>query len=313
MPSLTLQAPLDGWCAPLSEVPDAVFADGMIGDGMAIDPTSGTVLAPCDGEVITLPAGGHAVSIRAAPGVDVLVHVGIDSVKLNGRGFRAAGERRAARARGDPLIRFDLDVVARGSKSLMTPIVLATEGTARIRRRHAPGRIVAGEMLMDIDYAAAAAEFVPTVRAASDARRTASSPNLSGAGGRAAGARQVVRPVQVVRLVQLMRRCSGRPVRLVRLVPMRGAGAADAVACGRTARRREPHDFAGTQARPACAAGRAARKAGAGRGCAGHAERAQQERRCSQRHRHDGAGCGAWRRGDDQRPRRQRAGGSSKR
>src|ERR1700755_2689642 len=79
MPSLTLQAPLDGWCAPLSEVPDAVFADGMIGDGMAIDPTSGALLAPCEGEVVTLASGGHAVSVRAAPGVDVLVHLGIDS------------------------------------------------------------------------------------------------------------------------------------------------------------------------------------------------------------------------------------------
>jgi multiphosphoryl transfer protein len=154
MPSLTLQAPLDGWCAPLADVPDAVFADSMIGDGMAIDPTSGTVLAPCDGEVITLPAGGHAVSVRAVPGVDVLVHVGIDSVNLNGRGFESlvsVGQRVRA---GEPLIRFDLDVVARGSKSLMTPIVLAADGTTRIRRRHAPGRIVAGEMLMDIDYVA---------------------------------------------------------------------------------------------------------------------------------------------------------------
>lgn len=158
MPSLTLQAPIDGWCAPLSEVPDAVFADGMIGDGLAIDPTSGAVLAPCDGEVITLPAGGHAVSIRAAPGVEVLVHVGIDSVKLNGRGFEALVSVGQHVRAGDPLICFDLDAVARGSKSLMTPIVLATDTGARIRRRHAAGRIVAGEMLMDIDYVAPAAE-----------------------------------------------------------------------------------------------------------------------------------------------------------
>ena len=162
MPSLTLQAPLDGWCAPLAEVPDAVFAEGMIGDGMAIDPTSGAVLAPCDGEVVTLAAGGHAVSVRAAPGVDVLIHIGIDSVKLNGRGFEplvSVGQRVNA---GDVLIRFDLDVVARGSKSVMTPIVLAAEGGARIRRRHAPGRIIAGEMLMDIDYAAPSTNTVQT-------------------------------------------------------------------------------------------------------------------------------------------------------
>jgi phosphoenolpyruvate-protein phosphotransferase len=152
MPSLTLQAPLDGWCAPLSDVPDAVFAEGMIGVGMAIDPTCGAVLAPCDGEVVTLAAGGHAVSVRAAPGVDVLVHIGIDSVMLNGRGFEPlviVGQRVRA---GEVLIRFDLDVVARGAKSVMTPIVLTPEGGVRIRRRHAPGRIVAGEMLMDVDY-----------------------------------------------------------------------------------------------------------------------------------------------------------------
>ncbi|MEJ1966831.1 MAG: phosphoenolpyruvate--protein phosphotransferase [Gammaproteobacteria bacterium] len=153
MASLTLQAPLDGWCSPLSEVPDAVFAEGMIGDGMAIDPVSGVVVAPCDGEVIALPIGGHAVSVRAAPGVDVLIHVGIDSVKLNGRGFQplvSVGQRVRA---GEELIRFDLDIVARGSKSLMTPVVLASGGGWRIRRRHAPGRIRAGEMLLDIDYA----------------------------------------------------------------------------------------------------------------------------------------------------------------
>jgi phosphoenolpyruvate-protein phosphotransferase len=170
MPSLTLQAPLDGWCAPLSEVPDPVFAEGMIGDGMAIDPTSGAVLAPCDGEVVTLPAGGHAVSIRAAPGVDVLIHVGIDSVQLNGRGFEplvSIGQRVSA---GDVLIRFDLDIVARGAKSLMTPIVLAPEGSVRIRRRHAPGRIVAGEMLMDIDYGAGTADAANGVDAASATR-----------------------------------------------------------------------------------------------------------------------------------------------
>jgi multiphosphoryl transfer protein len=152
MASLTLQAPLDGWCAPLADVPDAVFAEGMVGDGMAIDPVSGVVHAPCDGEVIAVPAGGHAVSIRAEPGVEVLIHVGIDSVSLHGRGFEplvSVGQRVRA---GDELIRFDLDIVARGAKSLMTPVVLAAGGTWRIRRRHAPGRIRTGEMLLDIDF-----------------------------------------------------------------------------------------------------------------------------------------------------------------
>ena len=64
---LTIIAPLDGWCTALDEVPDAVFAERMLGDGLAIDPTIGIVLAPCAGVVIALPDSGHAVSIRICP------------------------------------------------------------------------------------------------------------------------------------------------------------------------------------------------------------------------------------------------------
>src|SRR5262249_48799515 len=150
-----LLAPLDGWCMPLSEVPDTVFAEGMIGDGVAIDPVSGSVIAPCDGEITTVPAGGHAVSIRSAQGVDVLVHVGIDSVHLSGRGFESlvrVGQRVRA---GEELIRFDLDVVARGAKSLVTPIVVTPAEGLRIVRRHAPGRVRAGDVLMEVEHVAA--------------------------------------------------------------------------------------------------------------------------------------------------------------
>jgi len=170
MPSLTVQAPLAGWCAPLAEVPDPVFAEGMIGDGLAIDPVSGIVLSPCDGEVVALPVGGHAVSVRAAPGVDVLVHVGIDSVRLGGRGFQplvCVGQRVGA---GEELMRFDLDVVARGAKSLVTPVLLIAAEGARIRRRHAPGRIRAGEMLLEVDYASVAAGGVAPLPVANASR-----------------------------------------------------------------------------------------------------------------------------------------------
>ena len=87
MPNLTLLAPLDGWCAPLSEVPDPVFSGLMLGDGIAIDPVSGVVKAPCDGEVTTVAVGGHAVGMRSGGGVEILIHVGIDTVHLEGRGF----------------------------------------------------------------------------------------------------------------------------------------------------------------------------------------------------------------------------------
>src|SRR5580658_5027672 len=89
MSILQILAPFDGWCDALDEVPDPVFAARMLGDGVAIDPTSASLMAPCSGEIITLPASAHAVSIRTADGIDVLIHVGIDTVQLAGRGFES--------------------------------------------------------------------------------------------------------------------------------------------------------------------------------------------------------------------------------
>src|SRR6202035_2215139 len=134
---------------PLDEVPDPVFAGRLLGDGLALDPTSGIVTAPCDGEIITLPASGHAVSIRSLNGVDVLVHIGIDTVQLGGRGFDPRVKPGARVKAGDELIRFDLDVVARGAKSLMTPIVVTSDG-ASFQNRRGAGLVKAGDLLFAV-------------------------------------------------------------------------------------------------------------------------------------------------------------------
>src|SRR6185312_12584664 len=147
-------------------VPDPVFAEGMIGDGVAIDPVSAVVIAPCDGEVTTVPAGGHAVSIRTPEGIDVLVHVGIDSVKLAGQGFQSlvrVGQRVWA---GAELIRFDLDVVARGAKSLVTPVVVTPMEGLHVVRKHGAGPIQAGDVLLELEYASDAT--APTARSPTD-------------------------------------------------------------------------------------------------------------------------------------------------
>jgi multiphosphoryl transfer protein len=149
MTALKIIAPFDGWCAPLDEVPDPVFAGRLLGDGLAIDPTSGIVTAPCDGEIVTLPASGHAVSIRGLRGVDVLIHIGIDTVQLGGRGFDPRVKPGARVKAGDELIRFDLNVVARGAKSLMTPIVVTSDG-AIFQDRRGPGLVRAGEILFAV-------------------------------------------------------------------------------------------------------------------------------------------------------------------
>jgi phosphoenolpyruvate-protein phosphotransferase len=150
MSVVAVLAPFDGWCAALEEVPDAVFAGRMLGDGVAIDPTSGIVLAPCAGEVVTLPASGHAFSIRTQEGAELLVHVGIDTVQLAGRGFDARVKMGQVVHAGQELIRFDLDMVARGAKSLLTPIVVAANDGLTIRNRRAPGVVKAGDSLFEI-------------------------------------------------------------------------------------------------------------------------------------------------------------------
>jgi len=145
---LVLLAPFPGWSLPLAEVPDEVFAQGLAGDGVAIDPIAGSLLAPCDAEILPMKDARHALTLRTAIGVDVLIHVGIDTVALHGEGFElrvAAGARVRA---GQELMRFDLDRLARRAPSLVSPIVLPAGGT--IVRRTTGRAISAGEPLMEI-------------------------------------------------------------------------------------------------------------------------------------------------------------------
>ena len=142
-PTLVLKAPLSGPVVPIDRVPDPVFAHRLLGDGVAVDPVSSLLLAPCDGVVVTIHPSGHAVALAADAGVEVLLHVGLDTVALGGRGFvpRVAQGRRVVA--GEPLLAFDADLVARSARSLVTPVVV----TSRERvtsMRFAAGFVTAG-------------------------------------------------------------------------------------------------------------------------------------------------------------------------
>jgi len=152
----TLLAPLDGWALPLAEVADPVFADGLAGDGVAIDPTGDLVSAPCAGEVLWPARAPHAVSLRTATGLTVLVHVGIDTVGLDPGVFRRLVEPGAQVAAGEALLRFDLDAIARRARSAVTPIVLGTDGAATITSRVLQRAVRAGEPLLEWRAAAPA-------------------------------------------------------------------------------------------------------------------------------------------------------------
>lgn len=162
MTEITLYSPLDGWAAPLAEVPDAVFAERMLGDGVAVDPTGSVLCAPCDGTVLSVHHTGHAVSVRSVAGVEVLMHIGLETVGLSGEGFEVLAAGGQAVKAGDPLIRFDMDIIARRAKSLITPIIV-TNGDAFFVATHTEGRLVrVGEPLMTLtpmgQVAGAAAE-----------------------------------------------------------------------------------------------------------------------------------------------------------
>ena len=119
-----VRAPLDGQIIALSEVEDPVFAQAMIGPGVAIRPTSTTVHSPVSGTVMLVFPTGHAVAVRADSGAEVLVHVGIDTVMLKGQGFETLVAKGDVVEAGAPLLRFDPATVEAAGYSLTTPVIV---------------------------------------------------------------------------------------------------------------------------------------------------------------------------------------------
>lgn len=149
MSTLILHAPLAGWALPLDEVPDPVFAQRMAGAGIAIDPTSDVLHAPCAGTISPMPGVKHALTLRTGSGVEVLLHLGIDTVALAGAGFELLVEAGALVRCGQPLLRFDLDLIARRARSLVTPILVVSGG--RVLRCQADRSVAVGDVLMEIE------------------------------------------------------------------------------------------------------------------------------------------------------------------
>jgi phosphoenolpyruvate-protein phosphotransferase len=140
---LVLRAPLSGIVVPLDDVPDPVFAQRMVGDGVSIDPVTTSLVAPCDGRVVQLHSAGHAVTLASNDGIEVLMHIGLDTVQLKGRGFTARVKAGDVVRAGDVLIDFDADYVATHARSLMTEIIItSTDRIAALQL--ASGSVTAG-------------------------------------------------------------------------------------------------------------------------------------------------------------------------
>ena len=148
MSNLVLVAPMQGWVAPLDEVPDPVFSERILGDGLAIDPTGSTLHAPCDG--IILSSANHAVTIRASNGAEILIHVGLETVALAGQGFIGHVREGKSVKAGDPLLTFDLEFLASRVKSLISPIVITNGDGFQIENRSHDRELKVGDALMEL-------------------------------------------------------------------------------------------------------------------------------------------------------------------
>jgi glucose-specific phosphotransferase system IIA component len=149
--SLVVASPFAGTVVDLGEVSDPVFADRLVGDGVALRPDAPgtlTVVAPAAGRITKLFPGGHGIAIETDAGA-ILVHVGIDTVRLEGRGFRTIARQEDTVATGDPLVEVDLGVVAAAGYEAITPVLaIAGQEVAPIA---APGTAVgAGDPLFRI-------------------------------------------------------------------------------------------------------------------------------------------------------------------
>ncbi len=117
-------APLYGDIIPLSKVPDPVFSEKMMGDGIAIIPRSGKIVSPVNGQVIQVFPTKHAIGIRSERGLELLIHIGLETVELNGEGFEVLVNTDEPIKAGDPLVKVNLEYLKSENKDIVTPIII---------------------------------------------------------------------------------------------------------------------------------------------------------------------------------------------
>ena len=147
---LSVTSPLAGTAIPLEQVKDESFAKGMLGPGIGIEPADGLVVAPFDGTVTVAFPTGHAYGLKSASGVQVLIHVGMDTVKLDGKGFRPRVAKGDVVRRGDVLAEVDLDVIREAGYETVTPVVVTNKKKLGAITPVASGQIQRGDALLDV-------------------------------------------------------------------------------------------------------------------------------------------------------------------
>ena len=121
---IEIYAPLTGEYINIEDIPDPVFAQKMMGEGFGINPTEGEVVSPIEGKVDNVFPTKHAIGLKADNGLEILVHIGLDTVQLDGQGFEILVSSGDTVQVGDPLLKFDLEYIKNNAKDVISPIII---------------------------------------------------------------------------------------------------------------------------------------------------------------------------------------------
>ena len=144
-------APMVGKAVPITEVPDPTFAEGMLGNGIAIEPADGKVYAPCDATVDMMFTTGHAVSLVADCGAEILIHVGLETVSLEGKPFTVHIANGDKVKKGQLLIEADLEAIKAAGYEVITPVVICNADDYKDVIRTTGKQVEPGDTVMELD------------------------------------------------------------------------------------------------------------------------------------------------------------------
>ena len=148
--TISLKAVEDGRTIPMDEVNDQTFAQELLGPGIAIVPSNGTVVSPINGTIATVMDTKHAVCIQGEDGLELIVHAGLDTVELNGKYYQTYKEIGDQVKAGDVLLEFDLEEITKAGYDVTTPIVITNLGDYKITKCLTGQQVKAGEEVIQL-------------------------------------------------------------------------------------------------------------------------------------------------------------------
>ena len=144
-------SPLTGQVKDITTIEDDVFSSGMLGQGIAIEPTDGQVLSPVDGVVTSVFPTKHAIGVTSDDGVEILIHIGMDTVSLNGEGFESFVKQNDRVQKGDLMLRVDLDKIKAAGLSVITPIVVTNSSSYKVVKIMTNNQVSKGDLILTIE------------------------------------------------------------------------------------------------------------------------------------------------------------------